>query len=163
MYSLPELLPETSWVSVHNIYSIGQDHSTISKHICKRFKNRKNKLKRKKKRLKNSHVTLDYNYWIGKFIFFLTSKNHQPQPSVGMTETTLFQKHFSVSTLLASSYCAMKTQVESPGKHSSCCLLTPNQVENRGNYPDNPSKKRQKPPQLHVYLRCNIFSCSRFR
>lgn len=36
------------------------------------------------------------------------------------------------------------------------CLLTWNQVENRGNYPDDPNKTWQNVPQLFVYFRCSI-------
>lgn len=36
------------------------------------------------------------------------------------------------------------------------CLLTWNQLENGGNYPDDANKTWQKVPQLFVYFRCSI-------
>lgn len=85
-------------------------------------------------------------------------KHHQIQHPIGRTtKITLPCLHFLVSTTSALRHRA------SSRKTLWLRLLTLNQVGNGGNYPDNPSKTRQKVPQLFVYFRGSIFSYPTFK
>lgn len=126
----------TSRISIHNTYSVGEDHSTELANIVAPDL-------RIATLFQNVTIKQGNSYILSKII----RPNHQLDDQINLVPTAFL----SINTLGFELLCC-ETTGQIPGKYSSCSFLAPSQVQNGGNYPDNPSKRRQKHPNYMYTL-----------